>query len=70
MDFFANLAFQVTLKLGMWKPHATMRYIEQITVLSIPTGAQYAPLQKHFSHLSLVIYFFAIPPINWNMDCK
>jgi hypothetical protein len=26
MDFFANLAFQVKLELGMWKPLATMRY--------------------------------------------
>jgi hypothetical protein len=70
MDFFANLAFQAKLELGMWKPHATMRYIEQITVWSIPFGAQYATLQNYFSHPSLVIYFFAIPPINWNKDCK
>jgi len=64
MDFFANLAFEAKLELGMSKPHATMR-IEQITVLNIPTAAQYATLQKYFSYPSLVIYFLAaIPPIN------
>ncbi len=30
---------------------------------SIPTGAQYLTLQKCFSHPSLIIYFFATPPI-------
>jgi hypothetical protein len=64
MDFFANLAFQAKLALGMWKPHATMRYIEEITVLSIHTGAQYATLQKHFSHPSLVINIFYNPTHN------
>jgi hypothetical protein len=54
MDFFVNLAWKAKLELGMWKPHATMHYIEQITILSIPTGAQYATLQKYFSHPSLV----------------
>jgi hypothetical protein len=27
------------------------------------SGAQYVTLQKHFSHPSLVIYFFPTPPI-------
>ncbi len=30
---------------------------------SIPNGAQYATLQKYFSHPSLLIFFFATPPI-------
>jgi hypothetical protein len=30
---------------------------------SIFSGTQYVNLQKYFSHPSLVIYFFATPPI-------
>ncbi len=30
---------------------------------SISSGAQYVALDKYFSHPSLVIYFFATPPI-------
>jgi hypothetical protein len=32
-------------------------------ILGIGGDAQYVILQKYFSHLSLIIYFFATPPI-------
>jgi hypothetical protein len=37
-------------------------------VKTISSGAQYTTLQKYFSHPSLVIYFFATPPIKLKLD--
>ncbi len=37
---------------------------------SISSSAQYVTLQKCFSHPSLVIYFFATPPIKLKLDNK
>jgi len=37
-------------------------------VKTISSGAQYTTLQKYFSRPSLVIYFFATPPIKLKLD--
>jgi hypothetical protein len=37
---------------------------------SISSSAQYLTLQKHFSHLSLVIYFFPTPPIKLKLGLQ
>jgi len=36
----------------------------RVGLLSISSGAQYVTVQTYFSHPSLVIHFFATPPIN------
>jgi hypothetical protein len=57
---------ELDLDLHQGKVHVKMRQNQTnilITYQNISNGAQYVTLQKYFSHPSLVMYFFATPPI-------
>jgi hypothetical protein len=48
----------------VYKPFAASgTALNNLKPKSISSGAQYVTLRKYFSHPSLVMYFFATPPI-------
>jgi hypothetical protein len=66
-------------QLGIWSvsfffPFISIRHYQLCLTKqaskSIPGGAQYVTLQKYFSHPSLVIYFFATPPLQLKLKLQ